>query len=83
MAKEMERSYHPVRSKISNMRLCKGKFTVEEKERLKQALENNEDFKEVAKELCRPSNTVHKRMLAMRSYTMSDQRQKKERIYCC
>ena len=46
---------HKILSMQRDASLHKGKFTVEEKERIRQALENNEDFKRVAKELCKNS----------------------------
>jgi len=67
LAKEMGRTYQSVSKKLNFLQRLAGfrtgKFTVEENERIEQALENNEDHKTVAKELCRDPRTVQTRML--------------------
>jgi len=60
LAEEMGRTYRCVSKKLSLMGadFKTGKFTVDENERMKQGLPNNEDYKKVALELCRDPRTV-------------------------
>ena len=71
LAKKMGRSYPSVHGKISALRrgagLKKGKFTVEEVNRIRQAIENKEDYKQVAAELERMPVPVLQKMRLLKT----------------
>ena len=46
-------------------------FSAEEIERMKQALENNEDYKSIAAELGRMAKSVHNKMHALKAQGLS------------
>ena len=72
VAQEMGRTYKSVNNKVIRMRTAAtqnfnhGKLSAEEDCRLRKALVNKEDYKEVAKELRRKASTVRNRMTRLR-----------------
>jgi len=71
LAKEMGRSNRSVSHKINALRrpgnFKKGKWQVDENERMKEALRDGEDYKVVAKELQRDPRVVFNKFLSMKS----------------
>ena len=67
MGRKYNSVYFKTRYLLQAKGLCKGKFTDEENERVKRAVENNENYLVVAKEMNREPKSVCSKMRAFKS----------------